>query len=131
MFVSRALRFNLAKPLLIRTTAPKQQKLIAGMKPIEYFTSTHFWGPVCNWAIPLAAIGDCYDKPADIISVRMTLALCIYSCLFMRFAYMVQPRNWLLFACHATNEVAQCVQLWRGYNYEKSQGNSFMTALLS
>jgi hypothetical protein len=35
-------------------------------------------------------------------------ALCVYSCLFMRFAWMVQPRNYLLFACHASNE---CVQV--------------------
>ena len=33
--------------------------------------------------------------------------LCVYSALFMRFAWAVQPRNYLLFACHASNE---CVQ---------------------
>ena len=71
--------------------------------------------------IPLAAIGDCYDKKADIISVPMTTALCIYSMLFMRFAWMVQPRNILLFACHFTNECAQLTQLWRGINF--MQGN--------
>lgn len=37
-------------------------------------------------------------------------ALCCYSLLFMRFAYKVQPRNWLLFACHLTNESAQLIQ---------------------
>lgn len=35
----------------------------------------------------------------------------------MRFAWKVQPRNMLLFACHATNEVAQVVQLVRFVNY--------------
>lgn len=35
----------------------------------------------------------------------------------MRFAWQVQPRNMLLFACHATNEVAQVVQLTRFINY--------------
>ena len=34
--------------------------------------------------------------------------LCVYSALFMRFAWAVQPRNYLLFACHASNE---CVQV--------------------
>ncbi|XP_067950973.1 mitochondrial pyruvate carrier 1-like [Watersipora subatra] len=47
----------------------------------------------------------------------MTLALTTYSLLFMRFAYKVSPRNWLLFACHATNEVAQLTQGVRFIRY--------------
>lgn len=45
----------------------------------------------------------------------MTVALCVYSLLFMRFAWRVQPRNMLLFACHATNETVQVYQLQRKY----------------
>merc|ERR1712071_219266 len=77
-----------------------------GMTAKEYFMSTHFWGPVANWGIPLAAIADMKKDP-EMISPRMTTALCIYSGLFMRFAWQVQPRNLLLFACHVTNEGAQ------------------------
>lgn len=29
---------------------------------------------------------------------------CVYSALFMRFAWAIQPRNYLLFACHFSNE---------------------------
>ena len=36
---------------------------------------------------------------------------------FMRFAWRVQPRNYLLFACHATNATAQLVQEGRFINY--------------
>ena len=43
----------------------------------------------------------------------MTGVMCVYSILFMRFAWMVQPRNYLLFACHAANESAQIYQLGR------------------
>uniref|UniRef100_A0AAV2LRZ7 Mitochondrial pyruvate carrier n=1 Tax=Knipowitschia caucasica TaxID=637954 RepID=A0AAV2LRZ7_KNICA len=80
----------------------------------------HFWGPVANWGLPIAAIADMKKSP-EIISGRMTFALCCYSLLFMRFAYKVQPRNWLLFACHITNESAQLVQASRliKYNLEK------------
>jgi hypothetical protein len=35
----------------------------------------------------------------------------------MRFAWRVQPRNYLLFACHATNVVAQLTQDYRFVNY--------------
>ncbi|XP_048061981.1 mitochondrial pyruvate carrier 1 [Megalobrama amblycephala] len=86
----------------------------------EYLMSTHFWGPVANWGLPIAAISDMKKSP-EIISGRMTFALTCYSLLFMRFAYKVQPRNWLLFACHLTNETAQIIQGTRliKYNMEK------------
>lgn len=78
----------------------------------DYLTSTHFWGPVANWGLPIAAISDMKKSP-EIISGRMTFALSCYSLLFMRFAYKVQPRNWLLLACHLTNETAQLIQASR------------------
>ncbi|KAJ1801323.1 pyruvate transporter mpc1 [Coemansia sp. RSA 2399] len=82
----------------------------------SYLMSTHFWGPVANWGIPLSAIADFSSSPEK-ISGKMTSALTMYSLLFMRFAWMVSPRNYLLFACHATNEVAQLVQLYRFVDY--------------
>ncbi|KAM6126862.1 mitochondrial pyruvate carrier 1 [Pterocles gutturalis] len=84
----------------------------------DYLMSTHFWGPVANWGLPIAAINDMKKSP-EIISGRMTFALCCYSLTFMRFAYKVQPRNWLLFACHFTNEVAQLIQGGRLIKYRQ------------
>lgn len=57
-------------------------------------------------------------KPPETISGKMTGVLCVYSLLFMRFAWMVQPRNYLLLACHASNEAAQLNQLSRWANYQ-------------
>ncbi|CAG8515068.1 416_t:CDS:2 [Funneliformis caledonium] len=73
----------------------------------------HFWGPVANWGLPLAAIADSKKDP-EIISPKMTTAMIIYSATFMRFAVMVKPSNSLLFACHFTNEIAQ---IFQGYRY--------------
>ncbi|XP_020622760.1 mitochondrial pyruvate carrier 1-like [Orbicella faveolata] len=87
----------------------------------EYLCSTHFWGPVANWGLPLAAMSDMKRDP-EYISGRMTTALCIYSVLFMRFAWKVQPRNMLLFACHFSNEVCQLVQLGRFVKYRLEGG---------
>ncbi|XP_072362555.1 mitochondrial pyruvate carrier 1 isoform X2 [Scyliorhinus torazame] len=86
----------------------------------DYLMSTHFWGPFANWGLPIAAFTDMKKTP-EIISGRMTFALCCYSLLFMRFAYKVQPRNWFLFACHCTNETAQLIQAGRliKHNSEK------------
>jgi len=82
----------------------------------EYFFSTHFWGPVANFGLPLAAIAD-LSKDEELISGTMTPTLAIYSMVFMRFAWRVQPRNYLLLACHTTNTVAQSVQGARFVNY--------------
>ncbi|KAL4708822.1 hypothetical protein ACJJTC_019338 [Scirpophaga incertulas] len=86
----------------------------------EYLMSTHFWGPVANWGIPLAAIADARKDPS-FISGKMTFALSLYSLMFMRFAWRVQPRNMLLFACHFTNECAQLTQGARFINYHYIQ----------
>ena len=39
--------------------------------------------------------------------------MCVYSLLFMRFAWAINPRNYLLFACHASNEAVQLNQMRR------------------
>lgn len=83
--------------------------------------STHFWGPVANWGLPLAAYNDLSKSP-EIISPNMTSAMVVYSILFMRFAWRVQPRNMLLFACHATNEALQLAQGYRYLEYNKWGG---------
>lgn len=44
--------------------------------------------------------------------------MCIYSLLFMRFAWMIQPRNYILLACHAANETVQLNQLRRWYSVQ-------------
>mmetsp|Transcript_11652 Transcript_11652/g.30801 ORF Transcript_11652/g.30801 Transcript_11652/m.30801 type:complete len:110 (-) Transcript_11652:81-410(-) len=76
--------------------------------------TTHFWGPIANWGFVVAGLID-MKKPAEMVSAPMTSALCIYSILFMRFAWMVQPRNYILLACHAANHVLQVYQLQRKF----------------
>ncbi|CAL8998257.1 unnamed protein product [Prunus brigantina] len=81
--------------------------------------TTHFWGPIANWGFVAAGLAD-MNKPPEMISGNMTAAMCVYSALFMRFAWMVQPRNYLLLACHVSNETVQLYQLsrWaRGQGY--------------
>ncbi|KAJ4486104.1 hypothetical protein J3R30DRAFT_1455584 [Lentinula aciculospora] len=82
----------------------------------EYLMSTHFWGPLANWGLPLAALAD-LKKDEEVISGTMTTALTCYSLTFSRFAWVVQPRNYLLLACHLTNVTAQSIQLYRFNEY--------------
>ena len=68
--------------------------------------------------IPGAAVYDATMKGPEIIDMGMTLTLTGYSSLFMRFAWAVQPRNYLLFACHTFNVGAQLNQLRRAVEYK-------------
>ncbi|XP_060820956.1 mitochondrial pyruvate carrier 1 [Bombus pascuorum] len=92
------------------------KKLLSSKETRDYLMSTHFWGPIANWGIPIAAIADIQRDP-KFISGKMTLALCLYSAMFMRFALKVEPRNLLLFACHFVNEGAQITQSVRFIKY--------------
>ena len=79
--------------------------------------TVHFWGPIANWGFVIAGLVD-LEKPAEKVSGPMTTALCFYSLLFMRFAWRVQPRNYLLLACHTSNEAVQGYHLFRKVKYE-------------
>jgi hypothetical protein len=54
-----------------------------------------------------------------------------YSALFMRFSWMVRPRNYLLLACHATNECAQLTQMARWVANAQGAGASEKVSQLS
>ena len=59
------------------------------------------------------------QKDASVISLPMTGTLAMYSLAFMRFAWRVSPRNYILFACHIFNEGVQLTQLYRKVQYDK------------
>lgn len=82
--------------------------------------TTHFWGPVANWGFVLAGLAD-MGKDPEYISPNMTGVMCVYSLLFMRFAWQVKPRNNLLLACHISNETVQLYQLSRWYSWYSQQ----------
>ena len=95
------------------------RQFLSAIRHPEYgWKTTHFWGPIANWGLVGAAVYDATLKGPEVISLPMTSSLCIYSLLFMRFAWKVQPRNYLLLSCHAFNELAQLNQLRRGYLYQ-------------
>ena len=91
----------------------------AFFNPTYGWKTTHFWGPVANWGIALAGVYDMTQKDASYISTPMTGTLALYSLAFMRFAWRVSPRNYILFACHIFNEGVQLTQLYRRHQYDK------------
>ncbi|KXX80819.1 Mitochondrial pyruvate carrier 1 [Madurella mycetomatis] len=88
---------------------------------LNYVCSTHFWGPVSNFGIPVAAVMDTQKSP-ELISGPMTFALCVYSATFMRYSLAVTPANYLLFLCHFVNEGSQLTQGYRYLQWHKWGG---------
>mmetsp|Transcript_64389 Transcript_64389/g.182833 ORF Transcript_64389/g.182833 Transcript_64389/m.182833 type:complete len:238 (-) Transcript_64389:27-740(-) len=75
--------------------------------------TTHFWGPVANWGLAGSGMYDAALKGPEIINERMSATQVVYSSLFVRFAWAVQPRNYILASCHTANVLAQLNQLRR------------------
>lgn len=65
-----------------------------------------------------AAIFDAAFKGPEIIDFFMTTTMIVYSGLFLRFAWCVQPRNYILFSCHFFNMFAQLNQIRRSIEYK-------------
>lgn len=101
------------------SAAQKLSSRIFSKDTLKYCLTTHFWGPVSNFGVPVAAVLDIFNKPEETISGPMTGALIVYSAVFMKYALAVTPKNYLLFGCHVVNEVAQLAQGARfvHYNY--------------
>ena len=78
----------------------------------------HFWAPMANWGFVVGGIID-LGKPEEQISKQMAMTLCGYSTIFMRFAWKIQPRNWILFFCHFSNTCAQATLYMRRVAYDK------------
>lgn len=99
----------------------KFSDFVFSKQSLRYMCTTHFWGPVSNFGIPVAAVLDLKKDP-DVISGPMTGSLIIYLMVFMRYAMAVSPQNYLLFGCHVVNEAAQIGQgfRWIRHNYFKS-----------
>lgn len=105
----------MSQPIQRAATRSIMQKYI-NKETLKYIFTTHFWGPVSNFGIPIAAIYDLKKDPT-LISGPMTGALVIYSGVFMRYSMAVSPKNYLLLACHVINETAQLGQGYRFVNY--------------
>ena len=106
---------SMSQPAQRAATRTIIQKYI-NKETLKYIFTTHFWGPVSNFGIPIAAIYDLKKDPA-LISGPMTFALVLYSGVFMRYSLAVTPRNFLLFGCHFVNETAQLGQAYRFIDY--------------
>jgi Mitochondrial pyruvate carriers len=81
-------------------------------------------GAMAGWGMSGSAIYDATQQGPEVISLTMTPVLIVYSTLFARWAWIVQPQNLLLCSCHIANVGAQLNQLRRGLQYKMDQGET-------
>ena len=101
----------------VKTEAKKESK--------GFWHSAELWGglgALAGWGMSGAAIYDATQQGPEVISLTMTPILIVYSTLFARWAWVVQPRNLLLCACHVTNVGAQLNQLRRALEFKLENG---------
>ena len=103
-------------------TAEKTTEKVA---EVGWFNNVHFWanaGAIAGWGMTGAAIYDASFAGPEVISMNMTGVMLVYSSLFARWAWIVNPRNLMLAACHASNVVAQCNQMRRALEHKLANG---------
>jgi hypothetical protein len=90
-----------------------------------WWHSVQLWGglgALAGWGMSGAAIYDAMNSGPEVISLTMTPVLIVYSTMFARWAWIVQPRNLLLCGCHITNVMAQLNQVKRALEYKLNNG---------
>lgn len=91
----------------------------------HWWRSAELWGglgALAGWGMSGAAIYDATLQGPEVISLKMTPVLIVYSSLFARWAWIVKPQNLLLCSCHVANVAAQLNQLRRALEYKIQNG---------
>ena len=92
---------------------------------LGWWSDAKFWGflgAIAGWGMSLAAIKDAISSGPEIISENMTFVMLIYSALFAWWAWVVNPQNLLLCACHCANILAQSNQARRLVAFKLANG---------
>jgi hypothetical protein len=94
-------------------------------KADTWWTSAKLWGglgALAGWGMSGSALYDAGQAGPEVISLTMTPVLIVYSALFARWAWVVQPQNLLLCSCHITNVLAQGNQMRRALEHKLNNG---------
>lgn len=70
-------------------------------------SAQHFWGPVANWGLPIAAIADMKKSP-EIISGRMTFGKATLNTFILLYFHFVLLSQWVYNLIHAGNISYDC-----------------------
>jgi len=128
-FVQAAARLPAIKKLAARRFCSKGGEAKEAAKEVvekkHFLNTAEFWGAcgaIAGWGMTGAAIYDASNAGPEIISLKMTGVMIVYSSLFARWAWVVKPQNLLLCSCHVSNVFAQCNQMRRAIEHMQANG---------
>ena len=55
-----------------------------------------FWSPLVKWALVLAALSDCLDRPVERISTPQSASLAATGLIWSRYCVVIKPKNYAL-----------------------------------
>ncbi|KAI9018515.1 mitochondrial pyruvate carrier [Phycomyces nitens] len=79
----------------------------------------HFWAPLTKWGLVIATLGD-LERPVEKLSLKQNASLVVTGLLWSRYAMVIIPKNWSLFAVNAFVAGTAMVQTSRIVMYQQS-----------
>ncbi|KAL0080175.1 mitochondrial pyruvate carrier [Phycomyces blakesleeanus] len=79
----------------------------------------HFWAPLAKWGLVIATIGD-LERPVEKLSLKQNASLMVTGLLWSRYAMVIIPKNWSLFAVNAFVAGTAMVQTGRILQYQQT-----------
>ncbi|XP_038207368.1 mitochondrial pyruvate carrier 2-like isoform X2 [Zerene cesonia] len=77
-----------------------------------------FWAPAFKWALVAASIDE-YRRPLDTVSPTQSATLAATGLIWTRYCLVIRPINYALSLCNFSLGVANGVQCFRAYSYQK------------
>ncbi|CAK9801343.1 Mitochondrial pyruvate carrier 2 [Anthophora quadrimaculata] len=83
-------------------------------------STVFFWAPTFKWCLVIAGLGD-IKRPANTISLNQTASLMITGAIWSRYALVIIPKNYNLFAVNAFTCFTGMYNFVRGVLYHMRQ----------
>ncbi|XP_041982695.1 mitochondrial pyruvate carrier 2-like isoform X2 [Aricia agestis] len=80
-----------------------------------------FWAPAFKWALVAASIDE-YRRPLDKVSTTQSATLSATGLIWTRYCLVIRPINYALSLCNFTLGLANGIQCYRAYNYQRKMG---------
>merc|ERR1712130_304412 len=78
-----------------------------------------FWAPAWKWCLVFATLSD-YFRPADKLSLNLSMALTATGFIWSRYSMVIIPKNYVLFSVNICLGLTGLLQCARILNYQQS-----------
>ncbi|XP_046971906.1 mitochondrial pyruvate carrier 2-like isoform X2 [Vanessa cardui] len=78
-----------------------------------------FWAPAFKWALVMASIDE-FRRPLEKVSPTQSATLAATGLIWTRYCLVIRPINYSLSLCNFALGLANGVQVFRAYNFQRS-----------